>query len=74
MGSFRFLHCGDVHLGAGRQIHAERYKDLFRVFEEVTHAATDPTVQALLISGDSFLALVQGPISILLIVTESYPA
>jgi len=53
-GSFRFLHCGDVHLGAGRQVHAERYLDLFRVFEEVTEAAHDPDVNALLISGDLF--------------------
>ncbi|MDP6943327.1 MAG: metallophosphoesterase, partial [Myxococcota bacterium] len=50
--SLRFVHCGDVHLGAGRQVHPARYDDLFRVFEEVCEAAHDADV--LLISGDLF--------------------
>lgn len=51
-GSFSFVQCGDVHLGAGRQVHPARYEDLFRVFEEVCDAACD--ADALLISGDLF--------------------
>ena len=50
--SIRFVHCGDVHLGTGRQVHPARYEDLFNVFEEVCDAASDADL--LLISGDLF--------------------
>ncbi len=50
--AIRFVHCGDVHLGTGRQIHPKRYDDLFGVFEEVCDAAS--STDLLLITGDLF--------------------
>lgn len=51
---FRFIHCSDVHLGTGRQVHPERYLDFFRVFEEVIDRAITENVHALFIAGDLF--------------------
>ena len=51
---YRFIHCSDVHLGTGRQIHPDRYLDFFNVFDEVLQAAIDERVDALLIAGDLF--------------------
>ena len=51
---YRFIHCSDVHLGTGRQIHPDRYLDFFNVFDEVLQAAIDERVDALMIAGDLF--------------------
>lgn len=51
--SFRFIHCGDIHLGA--HIHQDiRYQDFFDAFERMVDIAIDKRVDAMLIAGDFF--------------------